>query len=107
MPISFNESSRVFHLQGKSFSYCLYLDNALGLMNLYWGSRLPDGDLGYLMTGYWGGASFDSPASHAPHELPTRGTGYYGTPAVCAMNEQGNDLVKLSYVSHVITAGKK
>ena len=107
MPISFNESSRVFHLQGKSFSYCLYLDDALGLMNLYWGSRLPDGDLGYLMTGYWGGASFDSPASHAPHELPTRGTGYYGTPAVCAMNEQGNDLVKLSYVSHVITAGKK
>ena len=57
MPISFNESSRVFHLQGKSFSYCLYLDDALGLMNLYWGSRLPDGDLGYLMTGYWGGAS--------------------------------------------------
>ena len=72
------------------------------------GSKLlPDGDLGYLMTGYWGGASFDSPSSHAPHELPTRGTGYYGTPAVCAMNEQGNDLVKLSYVSHVITAGKK
>ncbi len=107
MPISFNEATRVFHLQGKSFSYCLYLDDALGLMNLYWGDRLPDGDLTYLMNGYWGGASFDSPASHAPHEAPTRGTGYYGTPAVCAMNEQGNDLVKLSYISHAIAAGKK
>lgn len=107
MPISYNESSKIFHLQGKTFSYCLLLDDAHGLMNLYWGSRLPDGEVAYLMNCYWGGCSFDPLAGRVPYELPTRGTGYYGTPAVCALNKQGNDLVKLSYEGHVITSGKK
>ena len=107
MPITYNQDKRIFHLQGKTFSYCLFLDASMGLMNLYWGGRLPDGDVSYLMDSYWGGASFDLTYGRAPHEIPTRGTGYYGTPAVCAENEQGNDVVKLTYVAHSIRSGKR
>ncbi|MBR3503998.1 MAG: alpha-galactosidase [Clostridia bacterium] len=107
MPISFNESDKVFHLQGKTFSYCLMLHPEQGLLNLYWGSRLPDGEITYLINSFWGLASFDLGANRFPTELPTRGTGYYGTPAVCALNAQGNDLTKLTYVSHAIVPGKR
>ena len=107
MPITFNDANRTFHLQGKTFSYCLYLDDELGLLNLYWGGRLPDDDITYLAKSYWGGASFDPVQGRAPTEVPTRGTGYYGTPAVCAMNIQGNDLTKLTYVRHEIKPGKR
>ncbi len=107
MPIIYSESNKTFHLQGKTFSYVLYLDDALGLLNLYWGSRLPDADVAYLASDVWGGASFDPIQGRAPAELPTRGTGYYGTPAVCALNAQGNDLTKLTYVRHEIMSGKR
>ncbi len=107
MPIIYDESAKTFHLQGKSFSCCLYLDDKLGLLNLYWGSRLPDADVAWLARSVWPGASFDLALGRAPTEWPTRGSGYYGTPAVCALNAQGNDLTKLTYVSHQITKGKK
>ena len=65
MSIFYDANQRTFTLSGGDVSYVLHIDDCGRVMNLYWGSRLPDGDLGYLMTGYWGGASFDSPASHA------------------------------------------
>lgn len=107
MSIFFDANKRIFHLQGKSFSLCLYVDDEGRLLNLYWGGRLPDGDVRYLLDGFWGGASFDLPSSRLPEEIPTRGTGYYGLPAVCAVNAQGDDVVKLRYRKHEIRAGKR
>ncbi|MBR0463306.1 MAG: alpha-galactosidase [Clostridia bacterium] len=107
MPVCFDEEKKVFHLQGKTFSYCLYLHPTEGLLNLYWGSRLPDGDIAYLLRSYWTAASFDLPPHRMPTELPTRGTGYFGTPAVCAQTQQGNDVTRLTYVNHRICAGKR
>ena len=66
MSISFDESNRVFHLRGKTFSYCLYLHPEHGLLNLYWGSRLPDGGVEYLLNSFWGLASFDLAANRFP-----------------------------------------
>ncbi len=106
MPIFFNGQTCTFHLQGKSFSYCLHVLEDGTLVNLHWGSRLPDGDLTYLLDGYHAGASFDPLFGHLPLEVPTRGTGYYGDPAVCAVNAQGNDLTCLTYEGYEITAGK-
>ena len=107
MPIIFDDEKRIFHLQGASFSLCLYVDDEGRLLNLYWGGRLPDGDVRYLLDGFWGGASFDLPTSRLPEEIPARGTGYYGLPAVGCVNAQGDDVVKLRYVKHQIFAGKR
>ena len=107
MSIYYNEETRIFNLNGGSFSYCLYVDTEGRLLNLYWGKRLPDSDLSYLLEGVWDGASFDLPQSRLPFELPTRGTGYYGLPAVCAENAEGNDTVVLKFKKYEIIAGKR
>ena len=106
MPILYDEKSRVIHLQGKKTSVCLYIDETYGLLNLHWGKRLSDGDVTYLMEGYSAGASFDLRHSRFPYDVPVRGGGMYQMPCVCAVNEKGNDLVKLTYVNHVISKGK-
>ena len=107
MPVSYCKEKRIFHLQGKTFSLCLYVDDDGRLLNLHWGGRLPDGDVTYLLSGFWGGASFELHSSRLPVEIPTRGTGYYGMPAVGAVNAQGDDVVKLTYQKHEIREGKR
>ena len=51
-------------------------------------------------------ASFDPRTNALPWELPTRGSGWYGEPAVAATNAKGDDMVQLTYVSHAIYMGK-
>ena len=107
MAIRYIENDRAFYLSGGEVSYVLKIDDAGKLMNLYWGKRVADGAVKYIPQCYPGGASFELQTNYLPHELPTRGTGWYGTPAVGALNAQGNDVVALTYVSHEIYAGKK
>ncbi|MDR1262238.1 MAG: alpha-galactosidase [Oscillospiraceae bacterium] len=106
MPIVFDETERVFHISGKSFSYCLRLDERGEILNLYWGAPLPRGGVGYLAESFRDGASFDLRRGRLPLEIPTRGAGWYGTPTVRAINERGDDMTCLRYVSHSITRGK-
>ncbi|MBQ3080112.1 MAG: alpha-galactosidase [Clostridia bacterium] len=105
--MSITYSDGIIHIQGKSTSLCLMVHPEFGLLNLYWGARLPDGNVAYVLDGITDGASFDLKSSRMPYDLPLRGSGYYQTPALCAVNNMGNDLVKLSYVSHEIYRGKK
>lgn len=107
MPISFNKDSGVIHIQSKGTSICLYNDPENGLLNLYWGKRLEDGEVKYLLESVVDGASFDLRQSRLSFDVPTRGSGYYQTPAVCAVNEKGNDVVRLVYEKHEIMEGKR
>lgn len=107
MSIGYDSEKRLFHLKGSSFSYVLYVDDDGRLLNLYWGALLPDADLRYLLKSVWDGASFDLRESRLPEELPTRGGGYYGLPAVCAVNAAGDDFGLLRYESHEIRPGKQ
>lgn len=106
MPITIHSEKKLFHLFGKTFSYVLYVDEKGNLLNLYWGRKLPDGDVTYILKEFRGGASFDSEYSRLPFELPTVGTGYFGMPAVRARNEQGNDVTVLTYDSCAQVSGK-
>ena len=106
MPISVDSEKRLFHLSGKTFSYVLYVDEEGNLLNLHWGSKLPDADITYILDDYHGGASFDSPYSRLPFEIPTIGTGYFGQPGVRAKNGQGNDVTVLKYHSFARVSGK-
>ena len=106
MPITYDQSSRTFHLRGKRFSYVLCVDGENNLLNLHWGGALPDGDVTYLMEEFHGGASFDSPDSRLPREVPTLGTGYFGIPMLRARTAAGDDVTILKYASHRILPGK-
>ena len=106
MAITYCEGTRTFHLKGKTFSYVLHADGQGNLLNLHWGGALPEGDMTYLMDEPQGGASFDSPYSRLPFELPTIGTGYYGIPALRARTAAGDDVTVLKYDSFRILPGK-
>ena len=107
MSINYCSESRSFYLSGGDVSYVLHVTEEGHLMNLYWGKRVPDGAISTSLMGYPLAASFDMAANRLPHELPVRGSGWYGTPAVSVINAQGNDVVVLEYASHSIYAGKK
>ena len=107
MSIVFHSESRSFYLAGGDVSYVMHVTENNTLVNLYWGKRVPDGAISPSLEGYPACASFDMEANRLPYELPVRGSGWYGTPAVSVINAQGNDVVVLEYVGHTIYAGKK
>jgi len=107
MAITYLASNKTFWLSGGDVSYVMHVSDAGLLMNLYWGKKVADGAIEPHLECYPAGASFELQAGQLPYELPTRGSGWYGTPAVGAVNTQGNDVVVLTYVSHEIYAGKK
>lgn len=107
MSVVFDKANRCFYLSGGKTSYVLHINEAGQLLNLYWGSRIADASIVPDLSGYPGFASFDLPEYLLPHELPVRGSGWYGTPAVAVRNAQGNDVVVLRYVSHEIYPGKR
>ena len=106
MPIRYLPDSRAFFLSGGDVSYVLYVDEKGTLLNLYWGKRVPDGSVSFEAAAYPDGASFDLAANRLPYELPVRGSGWYGTPAVSAINAHGDDVVVLKYAGHRQYAGK-
>ena len=107
MAITYIAGNRTFWLSGGNVSYVLHVDASGGLLNMYWGKRVADGAFEPRPECYPAGASFELQAGQQPWEIPTRGSGWYGTPAVGAVNANGDDVVVLTYVSHEIYAGKK
>lgn len=105
MPILFEKDRMTFHLQGKTFSYILKVFDG-ELLHLYWGAKLPDANFDNWLVSYYQGAAFELLTSRLPYEVPTRGRGWYGTPAINAVNAQGNDLTVLTYQMHEILVGK-
>jgi len=106
MSIFFDEKQKSFYLGVGKASYVLHVDEAGRLLNLHWGARVPDGAIQPALSHYPTLASFDPRTNALPWELPTRGSGWYGEPAVAATNAKGDDMVQLTYVSHAIYMGK-
>ena len=107
MSISFVEAEKTISLSGGDVSYVLHITPDNRLMNLYWGKRIPDGAIHPTLEDYPAFVSFDLPINWQPSELPTLGTGWYGTPAIDVQNADGNDVVALRYVSHRVQCGKR
>ena len=95
MSVTFVEQNRCFYLSGGQVSYVLCVDEQGELENLYWGKRVPEGSVKPALDRYYAVASFDKDEYRRPHEVPTRGSGWYGTPAVRVENAQGNDMSTL------------
>lgn len=106
MSIFYDENQKSFYLGAGKASYVLHVDEDGRLLNQHWGAHVPDGALSPDFSHYPTLASFDPRTNALPWELPTRGSGWYGEPAVAATNAKGNDMVQLTYVSHAIYMGK-
>lgn len=106
MSIAYREQDRVFTLSGGGISYVLGVTPDGRLMNLYWGPRVPDGAIPCDLSDYPGFASFDLPEYWQPAEVPTLGSGWYGTPAVDAVNAQGDHVTDLRFFGYRILPGK-
>lgn len=106
MSIFYDENQKSFYLGAGKASYILHVDEDGRLLNQHWGARVPDGALSPDFSHYPTLASFDPRTNALPWELPTRGSGWYGEPAVAATNAKGDDMVQLTYVSHAIYMGK-
>ena len=106
MSIFYDENQKSFYLGAGKASYVLHVDENGRLLNQHWGARVPDGAIQPDLSHYPTLASFDPRTNALPWELPTRGSGWYGEPAVAATNAKGDDMVQLTYVSHAIYMGK-
>lgn len=106
MSIFYDENHKSFYLGAGKASYVLHVDEDGRLLNQHWGARVPDGAIQPDLSHYPTLASFDPRTNALPWELPTRGSGWYGEPAVAATNAKGDDMVQLTYVSHAIYMGK-
>ena len=106
MSIFYDENQKSFYLGAGKASYVLHVDEDGRLLNQHWGARVPNGALSPDFSHYPTLASFDPRTNALPWELPTRGSGWYGEPAVAATNAKGDDMVQLTYVSHAIYMGK-
>ena len=79
--ITYQEKNRVFHLQGRTYSYFIGVQDGV-LTHLYWGARVPDGDVTGLTWKSREGASFDTSVNRHWAELPTQERGYFGLRAL-------------------------
>lgn len=115
MPVLYEKKNRVFKLDTQRSTYAFTVFEGGFLCHLYYGARIPDTDLNYLV--YRGGFDSFSPSSADvgdplfsldvnPLEYPANGSGDYRISALSIRNSAGNTVTDLRYVSHRITKGK-
>lgn len=115
MGIKYIEKNRIFKLDSKDTSYIISIvddENFLG--NVYFGKKLLDEDLSYLMR------TDESPFVPSknnrdrvvfydsfPFEYPSHGIGDFRESAIKVLNRNGHSYIKLEYKSYNIYKGKK
>lgn len=102
MPIYFNETHSLFHLQSKNMSYVLQILNGYPA-HAYWGKKLNNNhDLAHLLV-----QEKDYALDWLPQEYPQYGSGDHRNPAYQIMlEEDGSRITELIYKDHRIKKGK-
>ena len=115
MGIRFIEKNRSFKLDAKNTSYIIAIvddENFLG--HVYFGEKVTDDDLNYLMRIYE--APFVPSKNNRdrvpfydsfPFEYSNHGIGDYRESAIKILDKNGHSYIKLQYKSHEIYKGKK
>ncbi len=106
MPVYVDAERRIYQLNGGNVSYVLYRDLDDRLLNLYWGPRVPERAIVPELSCYPDGASFDAVQNRLPWELPTWGSGWYGTPALSVKTAEGDEVTDLRVTDHFTRPGK-
>jgi len=114
MGIEYNESARTFRLNTPSSTYMICIvDEEQFIGHVYYGKRVPDADLSYLMriqeppfTPSVNNRDRVSFLDAFPMEYPTHGLGDFRQDCLSVRTENGNTACGLRYRSHRIFAGK-
>lgn len=116
MPIQFNEPTRVFTLHTKNSTYQMQVDKHDYLLHLYYGSKIENQDMSYLLQ--YNDRGFSSNPAESikdrtysldflPQEFSVFGMGDYRESALQLVNTDGSFDVQLKYGSHEIYKGKR
>lgn len=113
--ITFNSAQKVFKLDTPKSSYIIGLADENYLINLYYGTYLPDANL-WANAKRIRSASFSPSNPHIPHEAfstdvapmeySCNGSGDFRISALAIKNIDGNTVTDIRYVSHKIYKGK-
>ncbi len=113
MPILFDSQTKTFRLDAGTSSYVFCVDPNGFLLHLYYGAKISDTDLSYLLpAGSW--SSFSPCAADAgsfcfdnfPLEYPAYGAGDYRVAALSIQGENGCASTLIRYKGHAIRQGK-
>ena len=115
MGITYFEKERIFKLDTKNTSYVIGIVDAEGFVgHAYYGKKLAEADIAYLMRIYEGVRTPESNGRDRlsfydafPMEYPTHGIGDFRESALRMEDAQGHWATKLTYRSHEIFKGKK
>ena len=110
--IIYNSELKAFLLQGKNISYAMYVGEAGFLQHLYFGKKLNESDLAFLV-GYFGNAvcpkndQFNIDLSHefTPGECGFYARGDYREPTVIARRSDGAAMSRLRYAGYEMKDG--
>lgn len=113
MPITYDKNNKTFKIRAKDTDYMIKIVDDGYLAHVYYGPKLPDDDLGYLLrldespfTPAENNRDKASFMDSLPFEYPCFGIGDYRDPAFKILDEDGMSCCDLRYVSHKITDGK-
>ena len=113
MGISYNQEERVFRLDTPGSTYLISIVDEEGfLCHTYYGRRIPDDNMGYLLRLPAGGVDFRNNGRQAdlmgrlPVEYPGHGLGDFRESCLQAETPEGYRSCGLTYLSHKIYSGK-
>ena len=115
MPITYDPQHRLFKLDTNLSTYAFMVYEENYLVHLYYGAKIPDTDLSYLMYRSWFSSqnpynpNIEDPRFSpdiAPMEYATNGAGDFRISACSVRGENGDTVTDLRYVSHRILPGK-
>lgn len=101
----YDETSRVFRLDGGKVTYAFGINERGQVQSLYWGERLGDNDSPGRPLSLRDHSSVDLSSSVTPQEFPSQGGGMFAEPALKLAWPDGVRDVVLVYVSHRATDG--
>ena len=115
MAIKFDPKTNIFKLDTDVSTYAFMAYEQGYLVHLYYGPRVPDGDLSHLMyRGWYDSLSPRNPKvqdrrfslDSIPQELPGNSTGDFRISAIEAKAPAGDSVTDLRYVGHKVYPGK-
>ena len=117
MAILYDPKERLFTLHTKNSTWQMKVSGYGHLLHVYYGEKVEDADLSYLLRGInrgFSGTPYEAEETGDrgysldtwPQEYPAFGTGDYRRSCVLAEHEDGSQAAEFLYVSHRICPGK-
>lgn len=110
--IYFEQEVTGFLLSGKNYSYAMFINRAGYLQHLYYGKKIGEGDLAFLVKAQGESLSpnpedmnFDMATDGMPSECGSFGRGDFRSATVIIRRSEGAAMSRFKYVRHAIVGG--